>query len=259
MRSYIFTLILSSFCSILVGQDRSLSGHFQVTKNNVRSEYQLIIGNSYALWREVSDPESIEFDASVLPTDSHDREVMFKDRQNDVYLTKYSVLGGTFRVADTLNRLPWILSSTETAEILGFDCRKATLQFRGREYSVWYAPDIPVSEGPWKFSGLPGMILKATTTSLGEFYQLECIRIDQQAESIDREFVKYQKRFRRKTPLSWSGFMVAVDDHLNRVVQSIRAEFAADGETGFNTTLRSVNHLELFSEEAQINGIYLEF
>ncbi len=44
--------------------------------------------------------------------------------------------------------------------ILGYDCIKATTTFCGRNYMVWFTPDIPISEGPWKFTGLPGLILR---------------------------------------------------------------------------------------------------
>lgn len=34
----------------------------------------------------------------------------------------------------------------------------ATTQFRGLTYTAWFALDIPINEGPWKFHGLPGLI-----------------------------------------------------------------------------------------------------
>lgn len=36
---------------------------------------------------------------------------------------------------------------------------KATVAYGGRNYTAWFAPDIPISDGPYKFSGLPGLII----------------------------------------------------------------------------------------------------
>ncbi len=30
----------------------------------------------------------------------------------------------------------------------------------GRLWEAWFSPDLPFSEGPYKFSGLPGLIMK---------------------------------------------------------------------------------------------------
>lgn len=66
-----------------------------------------------------------------------------------------------FRCEEPLERPEWTLYP-DTTILLSYTCRKATCRFRGRDYEVWYAPDIPRSEGPWKLQGLPGLILKAS-------------------------------------------------------------------------------------------------
>ena len=40
------------------------------------------------------------------------------------------------------------------------ECYKAIVDFRGRKWIAWYAPTIPFSSGPYKFHGLPGLIIK---------------------------------------------------------------------------------------------------
>lgn len=50
----------------------------------------------------------------------------------------------------------------ETKEICGYRCQKATCRWRGRDYTAWFTTDIPVSAGPWKFGGLPGLIMKVS-------------------------------------------------------------------------------------------------
>ncbi|MCD8072905.1 MAG: GLPGLI family protein, partial [Alistipes sp.] len=58
----------------------------------------------------------------------------------------------------------------KTKEIEGYECRMATCTFRGRNYTAWYTPEIPLGEGPWKFSGLPGLILEVTDDAGHDHY-----------------------------------------------------------------------------------------
>lgn len=46
-------------------------------------------------------------------------------------------------------------------ELFGYSCQLATTEYSGRVWNVWFTVDIPVSAGPWKFHGLPGLILRA--------------------------------------------------------------------------------------------------
>ena len=66
----------------------------------------------------------------------------------------------TYKYNEEMPNMNWTIVSENTDTILGYVCGKATCEFRGRTYTAWYAPDIPVDDGPWKFHGLPGLILK---------------------------------------------------------------------------------------------------
>lgn len=46
--------------------------------------------------------------------------------------------------------------------ICGYTCRTAQGEYGGRIWIVKYAQDIPTQNGPWKLTGLPGLILDAT-------------------------------------------------------------------------------------------------
>jgi GLPGLI family protein len=69
-----------------------------------------------------------------------------------------------FIYEEPVPKFEWKLQA-DTATILGYKCLKATTTFRGRNYEVWFTPFIPIRQGPWKFNGLPGLILKATDTN----------------------------------------------------------------------------------------------
>ncbi|MFP3835658.1 GLPGLI family protein, partial [Chryseobacterium sp. SIMBA_028] len=50
----------------------------------------------------------------------------------------------------------------ETKIINTITCKKAEVTFKGRNWTAWYSTDIPFPYGPYKFSGLPGLIIKIT-------------------------------------------------------------------------------------------------
>lgn len=62
-------------------------------------------------------------------------------------------------ILDDTVKFDWQITE-ETKLIQNFKCTKATLKFRGRDFIAWFTTEIPVSYGPWKFHGLPGLILE---------------------------------------------------------------------------------------------------
>ncbi|WP_343685677.1 GLPGLI family protein [Chryseobacterium gleum] len=42
----------------------------------------------------------------------------------------------------------------------GYSAQKAVTEFGGRTWTAWFTKEIPFSDGPYKFSGLPGLIVK---------------------------------------------------------------------------------------------------
>lgn len=64
---------------------------------------------------------------------------------------------------ETLPEFGWEL--TDRSKTIGeYTCQKAICTYRGRKYEAWFAPEIPINNGPWKFHGLPGLILEVADT-----------------------------------------------------------------------------------------------
>ncbi|MDR0865300.1 MAG: GLPGLI family protein [Candidatus Symbiothrix sp.] len=98
-----------------------------------------------------------------------------------------SMLQGNFVYEEDLPVLDWKISN-EKQEILSYNCQKATVSFRGRDFIAWFAPDIPVPNGPWKFGGLPGLILNLSDSENNFVY--ECQGLEQLE---NKEAIKYYK------------------------------------------------------------------
>lgn len=79
-------------------------------------------------------------------------------------------------------RFSWTINS-ETIELLGYQCQKAQTDYAGRRWSVWFTPEIPIDCGFWKFSGLPGLILRAEDSN--GFYLFNAISIENSDEDIE--------------------------------------------------------------------------
>lgn len=70
-----------------------------------------------------------------------------------------------YKVKENLPKIEWELNNGQEKNINGFKALQATGEFRGRDYIAWYTPEIPIRTGPWKFSGLPGLILEISDKS----------------------------------------------------------------------------------------------
>ncbi|WP_170178357.1 GLPGLI family protein [Flammeovirga pectinis] len=55
--------------------------------------------------------------------------------------------------------LDWKISN-EKKRIEGYVCQKATCTYGDKTYEAWFTKQVPIAEGPYKFKGLPGLIVK---------------------------------------------------------------------------------------------------
>lgn len=163
---------------VKVGYDYEVSNGGHVRKD----DYILLSGNEgsmfynpTALWMDINSKDDAACQAygamaSALQEAGRGSEVpnrtvsmyVFKDFDKEEQ-TVYDDYSDQFaKYNEPFGEMQWEVVADSTETVLGYECVMARTAYHGREWTAWFAPEIPVHDGPWKFNGLPGLILKAT-------------------------------------------------------------------------------------------------
>lgn len=81
------------------------------------------------------------------------------DKQETTFLFRPFLHDMVLKYTEPTERIDWQIL-TETDSVAGYLCQLAVCQFRGRDYRAWFSAELPFNVGPYKFYGLPGLILK---------------------------------------------------------------------------------------------------
>jgi len=85
--------------------------------------------------------------------------IIYKIASKKQCVTYDNIMDVNYKYEEPYNMFKWTIYKEES-NILGYSCQKATTSFAGRSYEAWFTKEIPFSDGPYKFSGLPGLIVK---------------------------------------------------------------------------------------------------
>lgn len=81
----------------------------------------------------------------------------------------------TYGYDEDMTSLHWEIQP-DSRVIDGYTCQKATTYYAGRDYEAWFCPEIPIPYGPYKFGGLPGLILHLYDTKRHYDFELIILR-----------------------------------------------------------------------------------
>lgn len=130
------------------------------------------------------------------------------------------VLSEKFRIEEPMEQPKWEIVADSTKKILNYDCQMARTTFKGRQWTAWFAADIPLDNGPWKLCGLPGLILRASDAQ--QQYIFDCVGMKQTDGTAD---LLYNLKFDEYTKSTMKEFKEA---QIKAVPQDV---FAAKGIT----------------------------
>ncbi|NRT13493.1 GLPGLI family protein [Flavobacterium sp. 14A] len=182
---------------------------FQVNKEDLMGtqteETVLKIAKDYSIYSSVNNIKLMELtndlkqsgimpEREAIPNTRLNYTVTKNFKNNEMMYSEW-IKGDTYMYNQTLDKFNWKLEEGQR-EILGYKCKKATTQFAGRDYIAWYAPGINVTDGPYKFHGLPGLILSLYDTN--NYYQFNAINIKNSKSFFDTAIIAAKPIFLSK-------------------------------------------------------------
>jgi GLPGLI family protein len=142
-----------------------------------------------------------EFDAVIASPKSQVSRSVFRYQvfknypRGELTCIDYAADGG-FLYLERLNLLDWKLTG-DSATLYGYKVQKATTNFGGRSWTAWFAPDLPFNDGPYKFSGLPGLIVKISDSRnhyVFEFISIKKPNKNLMIDYVEKDYIKATKQ-----------------------------------------------------------------
>ncbi|MCM1356081.1 MAG: GLPGLI family protein [Staphylococcus sp.] len=173
-RSYMECIYEHASHDPVLNETRYTDGILQIGKNvsiyRLYLTYQrdsVVISRNYDVSREEFSKLSKKYSAK--------NNMLVKNFADKTLSVHYTIPFDKYTYTEVIPQMDWTLSD-ETDEIAGYRCGKATVDFRGRKWTAWYSEDIAVDNGPWKFNGLPGLIIKVEDDKKEHVYQMIQLR-----------------------------------------------------------------------------------
>lgn len=181
---------------------------FFISKSNVKINLPQESNNINVIQKDIE---------RFLTTDLKNDSLIFKEKiNNDIYI-----------VSENVPKINWELDTEITKKIDSYTCYKATANFRGRNYTAWYALEYPIQLGPWKFNGLPGLIMEIYDDTNRYYWGVTQINFTKNEVLFPNEISLYEKiDLRKYAELRYDGIMDNIDTRLPRgtVIQTIKSE-----------------------------------
>ena len=135
-------------------------------------------------------------------TNFHYEIIKQRDQDSLLYLLKIPKMNDRFVYEESKNRFNWQIEE-ETKVIEGYSVQKATTSFAGRDYTAWFTNEIPIADGPYKFNGLPGLILEIKDSQ--GYWEFEFVGLEKLSPKINYkvDLKQYAKTTRKDMEKLW--------------------------------------------------------
>lgn len=121
-----------------------------------------------------------------VPEPKLDYIISYDAKENKIFFKE--TIGFSMFLVEEPRKIKWHIT-TRTEKINNYNAQKAYAEFGGRVWTAWFTTDIQVSDGPYKFKGLPGLILKISDSN--DDYNFELFQIQKLDKLYD--FKSFEK------------------------------------------------------------------
>ena len=122
---------------------------------------------------------------------------VYKNKITKGLLVTYREDETVFQYEEEMPVFDWKIQN-DRKTIMTYPCQKAITEFRGRKYVAWFTSAIPISEGPYKFSGLPGLIIEISDTQGHYFFSCISVKMLKPLRAIKNRNWRYTETTREK-------------------------------------------------------------
>ena len=174
---FILTAIFATLPFLVYSQNKELKITYNYINHAKPNTYdmELRANNNQVLSYTIRLTKSgVGKNISYKPTT--DSTLLFKDYNKDYYIYNEQLGRDIYIIKESLNLFKWNLTE-ERDTLMDYPCKTAFAEFRGREYKAYYTTDLPFTAAPWKFHGLPGVILKVCSIDDVVCYEAESIEL----------------------------------------------------------------------------------
>lgn len=257
MRFLVFFISLTHF---LFAQESNNHVYVQysVTKSFMNYDASLIANSSNSLYVKGSkvfnfkdSTEQVDqenFDVMPKSIKTHTLEIYNSYSKNRVFLVSNNPNDNSKTISlDSVPKINWTLITGETKVISGLVCNKAKAIFRGSEIIAYYTLDIPIPFGPFKFKGLPGLILEVYGVNTNHEYRWTVNKIKYPFTYSNDIYFKAD--IYSQDIVSYRSLVEAFDEKLNNANRQMRAKSQIRGGTLTSNKRERVSIEQLYEWE----------
>jgi GLPGLI family protein len=112
----------------------------------------------------------------------------------------------------------------EKKQLGEFKVQKAATTFAGRNWTAWFTTDVPVQDGPYKFSGLPGLIVEMSDDTGSHKMELKGIKkiTETKQEELDTKGKDIPLLSKKPIEVNRQQYVKLLKQHENDPVQGMR-------------------------------------